>query len=132
MKAAKERILEKLQEAAEKALFILGKKNCMPEIFLESEEEMSRLEKIYLKKDKKEVNVLSFPEPEGFPRPDSEKKILGQIYLNFDLNGKDFERLRFLLIHGLLHLLGYQHDGKRDTMEMEALEDELVRKIDTK
>lgn len=72
-----------------------------------------------------QVGILSFPEPVGFPNPQTKAKNLGEVYLNYDFSEGDLDRLSYLLIHGLLHLLGYEHGGKRDRMEMEKLEKEL-------
>jgi ssRNA-specific RNase YbeY (16S rRNA maturation enzyme) len=73
----------------------------------------------------KMVNVLAFPEPEDFPEPGRKKTMLGEIYLNGDFGAKDFETLGPLLIHGLLHLLGYLHWTERDTIKMQKLEKKL-------
>lgn len=83
------------------------------------------------KKIKKEkyVNVLSFPEDDSFPKPASGKKNLGEIYINKDMTGGDLDQTAYLLVHGLLHLLGYEHQGKRDTMDMEKLEKQLFLAI---
>ena len=75
------------------------------------------------------VNVLAFPEPEGFPHPDSRKRRLGEVYLNKDLERREPDRLGALLVHGVLHLLGYRHDRRRDTIKMEALEKKLRKKL---
>ncbi|MBI4087539.1 MAG: rRNA maturation RNAse YbeY [Candidatus Liptonbacteria bacterium] len=74
------------------------------------------------------VDVLSFAEPKGFPHPESKKRFLGEIYLNRGLRS-DFPRLAFLLIHGLLHLLGYTHNKKSDTLKMQSLEKRLMRQV---
>jgi ssRNA-specific RNase YbeY (16S rRNA maturation enzyme) len=75
------------------------------------------------------VNVLSFPEPAGFPNPDSRKKRLGEVYLNLDFGRREPGRLEALMTHGVLHLLGYRHDRLRDTIKMEALEEKLCKKL---
>lgn len=70
------------------------------------------------------VDVLSFPEPKGFPHPDSRKRRLGEVYLNLDA-----ARPKSLVVHGVLHLLGYRHDRLRDTIKMKALEEKLCKKL---
>ena len=96
-------------------------------VILASGREMASLKK---NKDKK-VDVLAFREPEGFPMP-SHLKIkndLGEIYLNWDLKPCDFERLTFLFLHGLVHLLGFSHKKERDMIEMEKIEKKIWRQI---
>lgn len=78
----------------------------------------------YMKK-----NVLSYEFPKNFIHPYAKGKVLGEIFLNPDYirkNGEDFD---FMLIHGFLHLLGYDHKIKSDRIEMEGREKSLLRKI---
>ncbi len=77
----------------------------------------------------KEVNVLAFPEPAGFPHPEIGKKMLGEVYLNRDFGGGGFKVLGPLFIHGFLHLLGYEHWKNRDTIKMKKLEKKLWREL---
>jgi probable rRNA maturation factor len=83
---------------------------------------------IYLVGDKfMEKNVLSFPTPKNFPRPDIKGKILGEIYLNPLYIKKNKESLERMLIHGVLHLLGYDHKKKKDRIKMEKKETKLIK-----
>lgn len=72
-------------------------------------------------------NVLAYPAPRHFPRPDLKGYgDLGDIYINplyIKRQGEDFKRM---LIHGFLHLLGYDHTTKHDTLAMEKKEKELT------
>ena len=75
-------------------------------------------------------NVLSFPAPEGFPRPDLRGcKSLGEIYLNPKYIKEHDEDLGYMLVHGLLHLLGYDHKTKSDRIKMERKEQEIWHKM---
>ncbi|HTY39803.1 MAG TPA: rRNA maturation RNase YbeY [Candidatus Paceibacterota bacterium] len=89
--------------------------------------DLRRLKKHYLKKDAAFVNVLSFPEPARFPHPDRPGH-LGEICLNraYVRPSRRAEGLQ-MLVHGVLHLLGYRHDRKRDTIRMERLEERLLK-----
>ena len=85
------------------------------------------------------TNVLSFPaldftvpsEKNDFPQMPF---TLGDIVLAFDTLAfeadaaeKDFaDHLVHLLVHGLLHLLGYDHQNDADTARMEARESTLL------
>jgi rRNA maturation RNase YbeY len=74
-------------------------------------------------------NVLSFPHPQNFPRPDVKQIPLGEIYLNPKYIEEHEENLVFMLIHGFLHLLGYDHIKKSDRIAMEKREQELLSHI---
>jgi rRNA maturation RNase YbeY len=79
--------------------------------------------------DKLQANVKSYPAPAGFVRPDSQEKFWGTINLNPEYikeKGEDFD---YMLIHGFLHLLGYDHKKESDAEKMEKLEKELLREI---
>ncbi len=87
------------------------------------------------------TDVLAFPFIEGdlWRRrfEDGGKFILGEIYISLDQvtlqaeedNVKTAERAVFLLIHGLYHLLGYEHDNDKDFEEMETLVQKLYKEI---
>lgn len=72
-------------------------------------------------------NVLAFPAPKGFPRPDIKLKPLGEIYLNPQYIKENGEDLTFMFIHGFLHLLGYDHKKESDRISMESKEKELLK-----
>jgi len=74
------------------------------------------------------ANVLSFPETTPFPSLNGVRS-LGEVYLNYDWAEGKTEILVYLLIHGILHLLGYRHGKKRDTIKMEKLEKNLWRHV---
>lgn len=82
-----------------------------------------------------EKNVLAFPAPKNFPRPDLKKgiKALGEIYLNPDYIAKERleipAKLAYMFIHGFLHLQGYDHKKKGDRIKMERKEAELLSKL---
>ena len=67
----------------------------------------------------KTTSVLSFQEPRNFILPPSKQKKIGEIYLNLQFSNSQIPQL---LIHGLLHLLGYNHQKKSDRIRMEKKE----------
>ena len=77
----------------------------------------------------KATNVLSFP-AFPFPRGGKLPPMLGDIVLAAEtvareatLEDKPFENhITHLVIHGLLHLLGYDHETDAEAEEMEAIE----------
>ena len=82
------------------------------------------------------TNVLSFP-AEDFPLPAGEPKPLGDIVLAEGVvtgealqQGKTLpQHLSHLIIHGFLHLAGYDHENDREAQAMEELEIAIMKKL---
>lgn len=87
----------------------------------------------------KPTDVLSFPQNE-FVRPERPKRgahlaVLGDVVISIDTAERQaagrkralLEEVRFLLAHGLLHLLGYDHAAPAEKKRMSARTRELVR-----
>lgn len=110
------------------ALAFLKKKGVYLEIFLVSKEVMRTLNKLYRQKNKP-TNILSFPVYSFFPSAYSNFQFLGEIYISPFYILEQGEDLKKIVIHGLLHLLGYTHQQKSDTMKMEALEEKLLHAL---
>lgn len=78
------------------------------------------------------TNVLSFPAPEGLPGPGP--RLLGDVVLARETvaaeaaaEGKPIENhIRHLVVHGFLHLLGYDHETDAEAEQMERLETEVL------
>ena len=90
------------------------------------------------RKSKQATNVLSFPvnkqiKEEGY-------FFIGDIVLSYEKilsecksRKKSFrDHFLHLLVHGFLHLLGYNHDNKRNEKEMEELEVNYLSKLNIK
>jgi probable rRNA maturation factor len=118
----------KLSGLAEKILKTLKVRNATLDIILLDNKSITKLKARFIKK-KTEPNVLAFPEPSHFPHPETKKRYLGEIYLNRDILHKSPERAKALLLHGILHLLGYDHKKKSDIAEMEGLEAKILKKL---
>jgi probable rRNA maturation factor len=128
----------KLKTLEKKILAAMDIRGATLDIFLLPHGEIKALKAKFIKK-KTEPNVLSFVEPTGFPHPEKRRSAkgksqranrhLGEIYLNSDILEKNPERTAPLLLHGILHLLGYDHVKKKDASKMEALEQKILRKI---
>jgi probable rRNA maturation factor len=91
-----------------------------------SKKEMSKINSTYRGQDKN-TDVLSFTEDKG-------GTYLGEILINYEKikkQAKDFknsaeEELDFILVHGLLHLLGYKDEKEKDKEEMIKLGNEFL------
>lgn len=128
IKLSKTKALAQLQQDALIVLAHQGKANASVEIMFGGMQDMREMKRTYLGKDQEVVDVLSFPADPAFPGAE-EGSGLGDIYLNWDAFKDDFAYLQFLMIHGVLHLLGYAHEEKNDTLAMERLERTLCRLI---
>ena len=72
-------------------------------------------------------NVLALEAPRNFPQPDIYGRFLGEIYLNLDYITKHRENIFPMLIHGFVHLLGYDHVKKNDRIRMKKKEKWLLK-----
>lgn len=85
---------------------------------------------------KKPTNVLSFPQKEA--DCDIFGPHLGDIVLAFEtilreaeLEKKDFSHhLQHLMVHGFLHLVGFDHESDDEAVIMENLEIDILRDLD--
>jgi probable rRNA maturation factor len=85
----------------------------------------------------KPTNVLSFPAPAGLPVPDGEPRPLGDIVLAFGTVAREAEEqgkplphhATHLIVHGVLHLLGHDHESKAQAKDMEALECTILKQL---
>jgi probable rRNA maturation factor len=118
----------KLARLADKILKMLKVRRATLDIILLDNAKIAALKARFIKK-KTEPNVLSFPEPVQFPHPETKKRYLGEVYLNRDILKRSPERAKALLLHGVLHLLGYDHKKKKDIAEMEGLEKKILTRL---
>jgi len=125
-----------IKKTAGRILKILNKSGVSVEIYLINGRRMRFLNKKFRGKDKA-TTILSFEEPRNFIyppftrkrgiKPASKFKKIGEIYLKFPITNYP---INYLLIHGLLHLLGYSHQKKSDRIRMEARENWVIRELD--
>ena len=102
-------------------------------ILLTSDNEIRKLNKLHRKKDKK-TNVLAFP-MNG--KKSNYEMLLGDIAVSLETiidEAKKFDiykrmYLSKMIIHGLLHLLGYDHIKNSDFLIMNKIEKEIFNKI---
>ena len=114
-------------------------KNAEFNVILVNNNEIKKLNKEYRNIDK-ETDVISFAlEDEKEEIINSNKRVLGDIYISIEKakkQAKEYKHtlrreLSFLCVHGLLHLLGYDHMSKEDEKVMfekqELILDECTR-----
>jgi probable rRNA maturation factor len=103
-------------------------------VTLVDDAEIQDINREYRGKDKP-TDVLSFPlEPEPF----TQEKLLGDIVISIDTakrQAADYDaplqrEIYRLLIHGLLHVLGHDHEEAGERKKMEAEERRLAHAID--
>ena len=102
-------------------------------ILLVDDHQIQEINKKYLKRNRP-TNVISFTMTEG-AFGDVHPEILGDIILSVETAARDaltghldfMDEVEFLLIHGLLHLIGYNHEntGADEAETMKNREREL-------
>ena len=121
--------LEPQMEGVLKKLINLTKKwKFTASVYLIDNETMRKLNRIHRRKNKT-TNVLSFVSPKDFIVPPKTPKTLGEIYLAPDYIKNHKEDIVYLLIHGFLHLLGFEHERKNDTIRMQKMEKNLLHQF---
>lgn len=137
-----EAILKKLPALTKKGgFFVYPERSRRADVYLVDNTTMRKLNRVYRGKPRKiagrsrgankATNVLAFPAPKEFVLPPKTPKSLGEIYLAPDYIKKSHEDIVYLLIHGFLHLLGFDHEKKGDTMKMQRKEKQLLAKLRT-
>jgi probable rRNA maturation factor len=121
---------------ARKALLALEKIDRLPEevtevsIALIDDEAMAALNRKFRKKNRT-TDVLTFPADDSYNEPSATGRPLGDIVISVDQARRQAAEekhslateVRYLIVHGLLHALGYDHET--DAGEMNALELEV-------
>jgi probable rRNA maturation factor len=95
------------------------------------DDEIRALNLAWRNKDKA-TNVLSFPAAAG-----NQGRLLGDIVIAFEYVSEEArqagrslrDQLTHMLVHGLLHLLGLDHENQFDAEEMEDLERRILAQL---
>jgi probable rRNA maturation factor len=120
-----------LSKIAHRALEVLGLSKVELSIVLVSDAQIKRLNRLYRNKDKP-TDVLSFPIGEKV----NGWLILGDIVISVDTAKRQAqelgysleEELKRLLVHGLVHLLGYDHElGGEEEKKFFELEEFVLK-----
>ena len=125
--------LELMAEQAAAAALPKGEQSKIITLLFADDETMQDLNKEWRGLDKP-TNVLSFPAPKDQPVPPGELPLLGDIVLGFGICAREAEAAGktlgnhtcHLIVHGVLHLLGYDHEIDKDAEVMEAAEIKIL------
>ncbi len=120
---------------AEAMLKALGLEDAELSILLCDDATIRRLNRRYRDVDKV-TDVLAFPMDEGPPTPPG-PGLLGDVVIALATASRQarrhdrpiVEEVTFLLAHGLLHLLGYDHRTAAEEREMSARTDALMQAV---
>jgi probable rRNA maturation factor len=102
-------------------------------IVLSDDDQLQALNRQFLGVDAP-TDVLSFPADEPEPDPDSQVQYLGDILISYPravvqaaAGGHALlDELQLLIVHGVLHLLGYDHTTQDEKAAMWALQAEIL------
>jgi probable rRNA maturation factor len=132
--AAKRYPARPVKDVADEVLRLLERENVELSLALVGNAEMRKLNAKYRGKDYV-TDVLSFPAEDHLPGP---VRLLGDVVICIDKmraqakeRGRSLqEEMTTLLIHGIVHLLGYDHErSARDARIMERLERKIYREL---
>ena len=127
---------ELFQQAAESVMeeLDISFEECEISLLICSDAQIQELNKEYREKDYA-TDVLSFPMSDN---PYEEGGMLGDIVISIDTAKKQAQEadialdreVSFLFIHGLLHLMGFDHElGPDEEEEMFSLQEEILLKL---
>ena len=130
--------LEKVHEVLEHGLKKLGIDEAIFNVIIVDNEYIHKLNREYRNIDR-ETDVITFAlEDDKTFNPVI--RILGDVYISIDkAKSQSIEyghsllrELCFLAVHGMLHLLGYDHMKKEDEKIMFSLQDEILEEMGIK
>ncbi len=129
--------VRRLRQAATKLLRVLDETNSGLSISLVRDDEIRRLNREHRGKDKP-TDVLSFPlKPEHQGGAGLPERLLGDVVISVETARRQAaeydaslqNEVYRLLIHGMLHVLGYDHQRPRERAAMVAEECRLAHHI---
>lgn len=122
-----------LNEVINHTLEVMDAKESIFTIIFVTPEEIHELNKQYRGVDRV-TDVISFALEDAHDVSLSDVRVLGDIYICIDrmkeqaieYNHSETRELSFLTVHGLLHLLGYDHQTKEDEEVMFGLQRKIL------
>lgn len=127
--------MEKIEKTAQTLSDLLGQSESELSIVLTDDADIAQINQEYLGHEGP-TNVISFPMQEG-EFSGVNPHLLGDVVISLDTALKEAEdaeisleeRFTQLLVHGILHLIGYDHENQEDEDEMDAKSLELIEKL---
>lgn len=123
----------RLRRSLKRLLKELQRENGELSVLIVDDEQIRAINRDYLERDRP-TNVISFAMTEG-EGGNIHPELLGDIVISAETAVRDalagdlplMDEMEFLLIHGLLHLLGYNHEnvGHEEAERMKRKEQEL-------
>lgn len=125
--------IEKIKEVLTYAFEYMKVKNSFVSVVIVDNKQIHKINKEYRNIDKT-TDVISFAfldTPSIYPK---ELKVLGEIYINVDSICKESKEylcteermICHLAVHGLLHLLGFNHENDNDEKIMKGYEEKIL------
>ena len=122
-----------LNEVINHTIEVMDAKDSIFTIIFVTKEEIHELNKQYRGVDRV-TDVISFALEDAHDVSLSDIRVLGDIYICIDrmkeqaieYNHSETRELSFLTVHGLLHLLGYDHQTKEDEEVMFNLQRKIL------
>ena len=125
----------KIRKAGQKILAELALPDAELSILLVNDAQIRELNRRYLQRDKP-TNVLAFPMRKG-EYATLHPHLLGDLVISVETAQRQSKRfglnpmqmIILLMVHGILHLIGYEHEGaKKGAREMAIKQKELFQK----
>ncbi|SDP10584.1 rRNA maturation RNase YbeY [Desulforhopalus singaporensis] len=134
--------LRDITDSADVVLAQCGSDSYNLSVVLADDREIQRLNRQYRHQDKP-TNVLSFPFSDGADDVIAALPVreLGDVVISVETASREaleygqslYYRMRWLLVHGILHLMGYDHErSEDDEHEMFAKEKKLLKILEKK
>lgn len=130
--------IEKVQKNAQAILNALDSPEAELSVLLVDDTQIAQLNRAYLNR-KGSTNVIAFPMREGL-HSDINPQLIGDVVISMDTCSKEAKeadlsmdrRFYQLLIHGILHLFGYDHiHSSEQALVMDTKSDELLALVET-
>lgn len=130
---------EYLNKVIEATLIHENVENAIFSIIFVSRKEIQNINREYRNIDRV-TDVISFALEDNKQGLNNEIRVLGDIYICIDkmkeqaleYGHSEKRELSFLVVHGLLHLLGYDHMTKEEEKEMFGLQELILNEQDIK